>query len=52
MMTLLTSPHRIRIPNRSSTTDIPSRILRTEMTGLESQEEDAPKRILFLKPMS
>jgi hypothetical protein len=27
-------------------------VLRTEMTGLESQEEDAPKRILFFEPMS
>jgi hypothetical protein len=27
-------------------------VLRTDMAGLESQEEDAPKRILFLKPMS
>jgi hypothetical protein len=27
-------------------------VLRTEMTGLESQEEDAPKCILFFKPMS
>jgi hypothetical protein len=27
-------------------------VLRTEMTGLESQEEDVPKRILFFKPMS
>ncbi len=27
-------------------------VLRTEMTGLESQEEDDPKRILFFKPMS
>ena len=27
-------------------------VLRTEMTGLESQEEDAPKRVLFYKPMS
>jgi hypothetical protein len=26
-------------------------VLRTEMTDLESQEEDAPKRILFFKPM-
>jgi hypothetical protein len=24
-------------------------VLRTEMAGLESQEEDAPKRILFFK---
>ncbi len=23
-----------------------------EMTGLESQEEDVPKRVLFFKPMS
>ncbi len=27
-------------------------VLRTEMGVLESQEEDAPKRILFFKPMS
>jgi hypothetical protein len=27
-------------------------VLRTEMAGLESQEEDAPKRILSFKPMS
>ncbi len=27
-------------------------VLRTEMAGLESQEEDAPERILFFKPMS
>ena len=27
-------------------------VLRTEMADLESQEEDAPKRILFFKPMS
>jgi hypothetical protein len=27
-------------------------VLRTEMTVLESQEEDVPKRILFFKPMS
>ncbi len=27
-------------------------VLRTEMTAFESQEEDAPKRILFFKPMS
>jgi len=26
--------------------------LRTEMAGLESQEEDAPKRVLWFKPMS
>jgi hypothetical protein len=27
-------------------------VLRTEMSDLESQEEDTPKRILLLKPMS
>jgi hypothetical protein len=27
-------------------------VLRTEMVDLESQEEDAPKCILFFKPMS
>jgi hypothetical protein len=27
-------------------------VLRTEMSGLESQEENAPKRILWFKPMS
>jgi hypothetical protein len=27
-------------------------VLRTEMTDLESQEEDDPKCILFFKPMS
>ena len=27
-------------------------VLKTEMAGLESQEEDAPKRVLFYKPMS
>ena len=27
-------------------------VLRTEMTDLESQEEDDPKSILFFKPMS
>ena len=27
-------------------------VLRTEMAGLESQEEDSPKRILFFMTMS
>jgi hypothetical protein len=27
-------------------------VQRMEMAGLESQEEDAPKRVLFFKPMS
>jgi hypothetical protein len=27
-------------------------VLKTEMSGLESQEEDAPERLLFFNPMS
>jgi hypothetical protein len=27
-------------------------VLRMEMAGLESQEEDTPKRVLFYKPMN
>jgi hypothetical protein len=27
-------------------------VLRTEMENLESQEEDAPRRVLWFKPMS
>ena len=27
-------------------------VLRMEMAGLESQEEDAPQRVLFYKPMA
>ncbi len=27
-------------------------VLKTEMTDLESREEDAPQRLLFFKPMS
>jgi hypothetical protein len=33
-------------------TTVEDSVLRTEMTGLESQEEDAPNRILFFKTMS
>jgi hypothetical protein len=33
-------------------TTVEESVLKTEMAGLESQEEDAPKRILFFKPMS
>jgi hypothetical protein len=33
-------------------TTVEDSVLRTEMTGLESQEEDVPKSILFFKPMS
>jgi hypothetical protein len=32
-------------------TDVEDSVLRTEMVGLESQEEDTPKCILFFKPM-
>jgi hypothetical protein len=85
VLTLLPSPHSIRLPNRSSATGVnwqpfldlklmfagsrraeqlslrsqqrimsiaEDSVLRAEMAGLESQEEDAPKRILFYKPMS
>ncbi len=31
---------------------VESSILRMEMDGLESQEEDDPKRVLFFNPMS
>jgi hypothetical protein len=33
-------------------TTVEESVLKTEMVGLESQEEDAPKCILFFKPMS
>ena len=33
-------------------TTVEDSVLRTEMAGLESQEQDVPKRILFFKPMS
>ena len=33
-------------------TTVEESVLKTEMTVLESQEEDAPKRLLFFKPMS
>ena len=41
----LRSQHRI-------VTTVSDSVLRTEMAGLESQEEDTPKRILFFKPMN
>ncbi len=37
---------------QSVVTTVEESVLKTEMAGLESQEEDAPKRILFFKPMS
>ncbi len=33
-------------------TTVEESVLKMEMAGLESQEEDAPKRILFFNPMS
>ena len=33
-------------------TTVEESVLKTEMAGLESQEEDAPKRLLFFKSMS
>ncbi len=41
----LRSQHRI-------VTTVEESVLRMEMSGLESQEEDAPKCVLFFKPMS
>jgi hypothetical protein len=41
----LTSQHYLVVTVEDS-------VLRTKMIGLESQEEDAPKCILFFKPMS
>ena len=32
-------------------TTVEDSVLRTEMNGLESQEEDAPKCTLYFKPM-
>ncbi len=37
---------------QSVVTTVEESVLKMEMEGLESQEEDAPKRILFFKPMS
>jgi hypothetical protein len=37
---------------QSVVTTVEESVLKTEMTDLESQEEDDPKRILFFKPMS
>ncbi len=41
----LSSQHHIVVTVEES-------VLRMEMTGLESQEEDTPNRVLFFKPMS
>jgi hypothetical protein len=37
---------------QSIVTTVEDSVLRTEIDGLESQEEDAPNRILLFKPMS
>jgi hypothetical protein len=42
---------RLRSPQRVVGTAVDS-VLRTEMGSLEPQEEDAPKRVLWYKPMS
>jgi hypothetical protein len=58
MLTLLPSPRSRRAEQLSLRSQqriaasVEDSVLRTEMAGLESQEEDAPKRILFFKPMS
>ena len=43
---------QLRLRSQHIVTTVEDSVLRTEMTGLESQEEDDPKRILFFKPMS
>ncbi len=61
MLLLLLSSHSRGLPDRSSITgsaqqcivvSVEDSVLWREMTDLESQEEDAPKRILLFKPMS
>ena len=42
---------RLRVQQRVVATAEDS-VLRTEMVSLESQEEDAPRRVLWFKPMS
>jgi hypothetical protein len=42
---------RLRIQQRIVAT-VEDSVLRTEMAGLESQEEDAPRHVLCFKPMS
>jgi hypothetical protein len=42
---------RLRVHQRVVTT-VEDSVLRTEMTSLESQEEDAPRRVLWFKPTS
>jgi hypothetical protein len=40
------------LPQQRVVATVEESVLKMEMTGLESQEEDAPKRLLFFKPMS
>jgi hypothetical protein len=47
----LLKKHSLRSQQRVVAT-VEESVLKMEMSGLESQEEDAPKRILFFKPMS
>ena len=42
---------RLRAQQRIVAT-VEDSVLRTEMENLESQEEDAPRRVLWFKPMS
>jgi hypothetical protein len=44
--------HLISRSQESVVTTVEESVLKMEMSGLESQEEDDPKRILFFKPMS
>jgi hypothetical protein len=53
---MLTGSHRaeqLSLHSQEQVVDtVEDSVLRTEMAGIESQEEDDPKRILFFKPMS
>ncbi len=43
---------QLSLPQQRIVATVEDSVLRTEMTDLESQEEDDPKRILFFKTMS
>jgi hypothetical protein len=43
---------QLNLHSQRIVTTVEESVLRMEMTVLESQEEDVPKRVLFFKPMS
>ncbi len=53
MLTGSRRPDQLRLRSQQRiVATVKDSVLRTEMAGLESQEDDAPNRILFFKPMS